>query len=40
MVNNRRGREKDRGKPGTVAPEQNRALSRYIMIWTINPEEE
>jgi hypothetical protein len=23
-----------------VAPEQNRALGRYVVIWTTNPEEE
>jgi hypothetical protein len=39
MGNNGRGREKDRGEPGVVAPKQNRALGRYIVIWTTNPEE-
>jgi hypothetical protein len=37
MVNNGRGREEDTGEPGTVAPEQNRALGRYVAIWTTNP---
>jgi hypothetical protein len=37
MVKNARGREEDRGEPGEVAPEQNRALSRYVTIWTTNP---
>jgi hypothetical protein len=40
MVKNGRGREEDRGEPGEVAPEQNRALGRYVVIWTTNPEEE
>jgi hypothetical protein len=40
MVNNGRGRVEDTGEPGTVAPEQNRALGRYVAIWTTNPEEE
>jgi hypothetical protein len=34
------GREEERGEPGAVAPEQNRALGRYVAIWTTNPEEE
>jgi hypothetical protein len=38
--NNGRRREEDREEPSTVAPEQNRALGRYVMIWTTNPEEE
>jgi hypothetical protein len=39
MVNIGRGREEDRGEPGMVAPEQNRALGRYVMIWTTKPED-
>jgi hypothetical protein len=39
MVNNGRGREEDRGEPSAVAPEENRALGRYVAIWTTNPEE-
>jgi hypothetical protein len=39
MVNMGRGREEDRGEPGVVAPEQNRALGRYVAIWTTNPED-
>jgi hypothetical protein len=39
MVKMGRGREEDRGEPGTVAPEQNRALGRYVMKWTTNPED-
>jgi hypothetical protein len=39
MVNNGRGREEERGEPGAVAPEQNRALGRYVAKWTTNPEE-
>jgi hypothetical protein len=34
-----RGREEDRGEPGAVAPEQNRALGRYVAIWTTNPDD-
>jgi hypothetical protein len=40
MAKNGRGSEEDRGEPSAVAPEQNRALGRYIAIWTTNPEEE
>jgi hypothetical protein len=40
MGNNGRGREEDRGEPGAEAPEQNRALGRYVTIWTTNPEDE
>jgi hypothetical protein len=40
MSNNGRGRDEDRGEPGAVAPQQNRALGRYVAIWTTNPEEE
>jgi hypothetical protein len=40
MVKNGRGREEDRGEPSTVAPEQNRALGRYVTKWTRNPEED
>jgi hypothetical protein len=39
MCNKGRGREEDRGEPGAVAPEPNRALGRYVAIWTTNPEE-
>jgi hypothetical protein len=39
MGNNGRGREEDRGEPSMVALEKNRALGRYIAIWTTNPEE-
>jgi hypothetical protein len=39
MGNKGRGREEDRGEPGAVAPEQHRALGRYVAIWTTNPEE-
>jgi hypothetical protein len=38
MVNMGRGREDDRVDPGAVAPEQNRALGRYVAIWTTNPD--
>jgi hypothetical protein len=40
MVKHGRGSEEDRGEPSAVAPEQNRALGRYIVIWTTNPEQE
>jgi hypothetical protein len=39
MVKMGRGREEDRGEPGAVAPEQNRALGRYVSIWTTNLED-
>jgi hypothetical protein len=39
MVNMGMGREEDRGEPSVVAPEQNRALGRYVAIRTTNPED-
>jgi hypothetical protein len=39
MVEMGRGREEDRVEPSAVAPEQNRALGRYVVIWTTNPED-
>jgi hypothetical protein len=34
-----RGREEERGDPGAVAPEPNRALGRYVVIWTTNSDD-